>query len=436
MNRPISAFRAAGALTIVMAMAAVTGCAGGAGGQGGESDGERTIDITVHPSLVAQFTEYAEAFEESHEGYTVNVAESPVDRAQYIQQLVSQNLSNDLPDIMINFDGVDAQFAADGLTMDMTPWLDEGKGGLSLDGFVPAFVDIYTNEGAVTGLPVSADSGLLFYNIDLFEKYGVALPTEGWTYDDMYAAGREISEKSGGEVYGLRPPLVDGSQAFTYAPVLAAEGTQMFDSQKNEFTFADEAGIRAWTLMLEPYVEGWGEPYSADIMTKETFASGQAAMQVTARPAVATLRSSMEGVNWNVAPVPELDGKSTTGGGAYALSITEKSEDKEGAWEFLSWFFATDGGMVLAQANGVVPTTQDGLTNGAWKDDANPVPADLVAATEYAVENAVLATPIPASVAAEVTPALQKAVQEVLLNGTSVEDAFGAAQDQLNALVG
>ncbi|MET0860429.1 MAG: sugar ABC transporter substrate-binding protein [Microbacterium sp.] len=423
------------ALLTVGAFAAIglTACGGG----GGDDSADKNITIGMNSGLVPTFEGYAEAFEAENPDWTVEVSAVPDAQPDYIQQLVTQGLSATTPDIIFNYDTLNQTLAGNKLLFDMKPWLDEGKGGLTTDGFLENFLDQYRVGDTITGMPVSADSGMLFYNADIFAQYGITdLPTAEWTMDDVYRVAAQITEASGGAVYGLGTPIGDSTAYFTFYPVVKAYGSNIYDPETEQFVFANDEGLEAWTTLLAPYTEGFGSPYSSAADGLNLFIGGQTAMTVGARPNVANYRDGMPDVDWNVQEMPKVDGNSTTGGGSYSLSISEKSTNKEGAWEFLSWFYATDGGMKAAEPNGVVPATKDGLENGTWKDDTNPLPSNLIPVTEYAVENAILPDAIPDDVQPKVAPALTKALEQVILEGQSVKDAYTAAQDELNGLLG
>ncbi len=406
------------------------------GVSGGTTEVEnKTLTIGMNSGLVPFFEEYAEAFIAENEGWDITVSPVPDAQPDYIQQLVTQNLSGSMPDLIFNYDTLNQTLAGNELVLDLTPYLEQ-DGGLSVDGFVPEFLNQYRVGDAITGLPVSADSGVLFYNRDVFARYGVdEFPEEDWTLEDLYRVAKEITDNAGGEAYGLVTPIGDSTAYFTWYPVLRAYGSEIYDPDSNSFVFANEAGIEAWTELLRPYTEGFGSPYSPGTDVLALFQSGQAAMQVFARPVVPTFREALAD-DWDVQRQPTYNGNSTTGGGSYSLSISSASPNPDGAWEFMSWFYSTDGGMAVAAPRGVVPATVDGLANGDWKNDTNPVPANLVAVTDYAVANAVLPTPIPDDVQPAVVPALREALERVVLQGVSVQDAYTAAQDELNALLG
>ncbi|WP_396667116.1 ABC transporter substrate-binding protein [Microbacterium sp. R86528] len=413
---------------------------------GEESSGDDTTDsstasgdirVGMIASLVPQFEEYAAVFEESNPDINVTVqavAESPAD---YTQQLATENLSGSVPDVLFNTGGLNQTLDANGLLWDMSEWLDEGRSGLDSAEFSPNFLGLFEGEdGRITGLPVSADSGVIVYNIEQFEEYGAELPSEDWTYDEMYDAARTIYEGSGGDVFGIVTPLGVAETPFQWYPVIRAYGSDMYDTNAGEFVFANPAGLEAWTTLLEPYTDDFGVPYStlANDPGKNLFPSEQAAMEVASTARIAALREQMQS-EWDVVAMPVIDGTRTTGGGAYSLSIGDKSENKSAAWEFLAWFYSVDGGLEVAKDDGVIPATTDGIENGTWQQNPPAVPANFVPAVQTSIEDAILQQPYPADVAPEVLPALQEAIQLVMLRDESIESAFTAAQDSLNALL-
>ncbi|MET0885822.1 MAG: sugar ABC transporter substrate-binding protein [Mycetocola sp.] len=422
---------AAGAMTA----ASLAACSAGGGGGGDGDSTDKTVTIGMNSGLVPQFEEYAKDFEATHEGWTIEVSAVPDAQPDYIQQLVTQGLSNSTPDIVFNYDTLNQTLVANELLLDLTDYLNDGSDGPQQADFLPNYLAQYQVGDTITGIPVSADSGMIYYNADLFEKYGVDLPEADWTLDDEYAMAKKITDASGGSVYGMVTTIGDSTAYFTWYPVLRAYGSNVYDADSNEFVFADDAGIEAWTELLRPYTEGFGTPYSTpQVDGGALFASDQVAMLMTSNPAIAKFRETVK-ADWNVQQQPTVNGKSTTGGGSYSLSISAKSGNPDGAWEFMSWFYSTDGGMEAAVPNGVIPPTKDGLENGAWKDDDNPVPANLIPVVQYAVENAILPDAIPDDVQPKVVPALTAALEKVVVQGVSVKEAYTAAQDELNALL-
>lgn len=422
---------AAVSVTAVLA-ASLAACSSGTSNDSSSKAG-KDILIGMNSGLVPQFERYAKEFEKTHKGFKLTVKAVPDAQPDYIQQLVTQGLSKALPDIIFNYDTLNQTLNANHLLYNIKPWLDSGHDGLKGSGFIPAFLDQYKVGDTITGIPVSADTGIISINTTIFKKYGVTVPTADWTYDDMYAAAKEITDKSGGTVFGVKTPIGDSSAVFTYYPVLKALGSNLYDPATKKFVFANEGGIEAWTKLLAPYTEKFGSPYS-EATNVTMFQSGQVAMAIGSTAGVAGQRTTVKD-DWDILPTPTLNGKSTTGGGSYSLSISARSDNKEGAYQFMAWFYSTGGGMTTAQPDGVIPATSDGIANGAWLKEKSPVPASFVDTIKASVPKAVLPNTIPDAVQPKVVPALQTAMQQVLLKGMSVKEAYTAAQDELNGLL-
>jgi multiple sugar transport system substrate-binding protein len=393
----------------------------------------KNILIGMNSGLVPQFERYAKDFEKSHPQFSVTVKAVPNVQADYIQQLVTQGLSKSLPDIIFNYDTLNQTLNASHLLYNIKPWLDSGHDGLKGSSFESNFLGQYVVGNTITGIPVSADTGVVSINTTTFAKYNVPVPTADWTYDDMYAAAKKITAAGGGAVYGLQAPIGDGSALFTFYPVLKAYGSNLYDPATKKFIFANDGGIEAWTQLLSPFVDKFSEPYS-DVAKPNLFASGEVAMSVGSTAGVAGYRTAMKD-DWDILPMPTVNGQPTTGGGSYSLSISQKSDNKEGAYQFMSWFYSTKGGMTAAQPDGVIPATAQGIASGSWLTEAPPVPKSFVDTVKYSVAHAVLPNTIPDAVQPKVVPALQQALQEVLLKGVSVKQAYTEAQDSLNALL-
>ena len=394
----------------------------------------KKVLIGMNSGLVPQFQRYAKAFESTHKGWTVTVKAVPDAQADYIQQLTTQGLSKTLPDIVFNYDTLNQTLNANHLLYNIKPWLDSGHDGLKGSAFVQQFLDQYRVGDTITGIPVSADTGIIAYNKTLFDKYGVTAPKAGWTYDDLYSDAKTITSKSGGDVYGITTPLGDGSALFTFYPVLKAFGSNLYDPATKKFTFANAQGIEAWKQVLAPYQDKIGTPYSLVTKSATFFQSNQSAMEILSTAGIAALRTTMKD-DWDVVPMPTANGTQTTGGGSYSLSIASSSDNKEGAYQFMAWFYSTNGGLKAAQPDGVIPATTAGISKGTWLTEAPAKPASFVDTVKASVSNAILPNTIPDAVQPKVVPALQTALQQVVLKNVSVEKAYGDAQDQLNALL-
>ncbi|RKN70683.1 ABC transporter substrate-binding protein [Paenibacillus ginsengarvi] len=88
-----------------------------------------------------------------------------------------------------------------GLTYDMTPLMKEFQFDQSRLYPGPIQVMQETFGKGVTGLPLAMRNVVLHYNKDLFDKFGVAPPRDGMTWDEVYELARKMTRTEGGVQY-------------------------------------------------------------------------------------------------------------------------------------------------------------------------------------------------------------------------------------------
>jgi multiple sugar transport system substrate-binding protein len=425
--------RLAATAVVSAAALALAGCAasGSSTGDAGKVDGS-TITIGVVSQLESQFTLYASEYEKAYPDRTVKIRSISDDFEKYSQLLATARLGGTLPDVFFNVDFLADTLASNNVTLDLSSGLEAHKDGLDLDSFLPQFVGQYrpvSDPDKVTGLPVSADSTALVYNKTLFDEAGVTeYPKDDWTWDDYYRVAAEIQSKSGGKIYGTVPPLMDGSSIVTFGPVVTASGGVIYDPKKNTSDISSPDALKAWESMIKFYGTASGAYTTSADDPSLKFESGSIAMNITSRATIASFRDSLKDYDWDVARMPTVDGTHVSGGGSYGLSIGQTSKNQDAAWAFLGWFYSQDGGMKVAQTpegGGIIPPTADGLENGTWKDASTPAHLSVYAQT---AKDAVLLPQLPGTAGSVLTDAVRTAVQEVVLNGSSVKDAFTKAQ--------
>lgn len=428
--------RALSGLALALGVALpLAGCASDGASDNGEVEGT-TITIGTIEALVDQFQGWADAYMDEFPERKVEIRSMSGDVAVYTQQLATQRLSGDIPDIFFNVDFLANTLAASNVALDLSDGLAEHKAGLDLDEFLPQFVGQYrplNDPDAVTALPVSADSTALFYNKTLFDQVGVTeYPSPDWTWDDYFRVAAEIQEKSGGTVFGAMPPLGNGTNSTVFGPVVTAYGGSIYDPETNTSGIGEPEAVDAWESMIKFYGAASGPYTTTPNDPAGAFESGQVAMGITTRGNLTIYRDALKDVEWDVTETPTVNGEHVSGGGSYGLSIGQNSKNQEAAWAFLGWFYSNDGGLAVAQTpegGSIIPPTYAGLEDGTWKDAT--VPANI-AVFEQTAKDAILQIQLPGDANTVLNNAVQTAVQEVVLEGADPTAAFEKAQQAVN----
>ena len=413
--------RTAVAIGTVLTMAAVsTGCASSTAGDSTES-GSGKITIGMVAGLTPQYEEVIAAFNKEYPDIEVELQSMPDEVPDMTRFLQTAKLGGQLPDIVVGFADNINQLASADITADVTERLADSE--LQVDSFLQNYLDAYRPLDApeeVHGLPVGADALILAYNADVFEKAGMDVPSDDWTWEDFDAAADAISAAGAGEYFGL----ANGPEnALISDPIIRAMGGYLYDPRTNSTGMAEPEALEAWQLMADEWLSGRAAPYTVNRNERPKFQDGRIAMIFTVRPAVPSVNAAMD--NWDVIGMPSIDGVRPVGGSSYALSLTQDAKNAEDAWTFLEFMYSNEGGMAVMQANGgVVPATVEGFESGTWQDLDRPV--NQAAFGTAAVEAAMI-TQFPPTVQAVYDDAIAQAFQQVVLGGVSVEQAFTEA---------
>jgi multiple sugar transport system substrate-binding protein len=96
-----------------------------------------------------------------------------------------------------------------GFQTDLSPYIKELN--IDLNRFDPTIIAAQRDmaNGGIYGIPVFVQIPILFYNRDLFDKFGVEYPKAGQTWDEMYETARKLNRlEDGVKYYGLFVMLV------------------------------------------------------------------------------------------------------------------------------------------------------------------------------------------------------------------------------------
>ncbi|GAA2870991.1 ABC transporter substrate-binding protein [Nonomuraea rubra] len=129
-------------------------------------------------------------------------------------------------------------------------------------GLPGAVVDGYRYDGKLYALPHHVSIPALWYNKQLFEEAGVEPPTADWTWDDVKAAAKKLTDP-GKQQFGILAPMLN--QVGYYNTMLQAGG-QVISPDGKQSGFGDPAsvqGLEFWTGLIEeksaPAAEVYGD---------------------------------------------------------------------------------------------------------------------------------------------------------------------------------
>lgn len=262
-----------------------------------------------------------------------------------IQDLIT---AGTIPDILWgNLSSVNELILSTDLGFDLTDLAK--KYNYDLSQFSPTALDGIKNtneKGQLLGLPKNnLKPAVLFYNKDLFDKFGVPYPKDGMTWDQTYELAKKMTRMENG----------DQINGFTMFPngVLRdnALSVPAMDSKEDKLQGSDQ-----WAEIFQNFKRFFDIPGNEWKDQAKKFREGKAAMYVDLITSHGAITKSA--INWDIASLPVYKEKPGVGSRIpydYYF-VTKTSANKEAAFELLTYLLSEEFQLGDAK-DGMLPST-------------------------------------------------------------------------------
>lgn len=302
----------------------------------------------------AVWEEMANAFVAEHPDVSIEI--TVLENDAFKSKLATAMQSGSPPDIFQSWGGgVLKQYGDAGLVQDLTPALQEGGWGETINS---GPLSLYTFDGTTYGVPWNAGMVGFWYNTALFEQAGIEQPPTTWA--ELLTNVQQLKDA------GITPIALGGREKWPghfYWVYLAMRigGQEAFQqAYTREGSFADPAFVQAGERLqelvaLEPFQAGFlGASYPDQ---QVLMANGQAAMELMGQWALGANSGVAEDVeayqsNLGWFPFPTVEGGAGAaadalgGGDGFAIGKDAPPE----AIEFVRFLSSAENQMTLVKA--------------------------------------------------------------------------------------
>ncbi|KAA9007572.1 extracellular solute-binding protein [Paenibacillus spiritus] len=370
--------RIIGALSAVMiSTAAMAGCSlGGAGADSGSKEpaaATASPKVTIHmmhlwpaESSAQQYklvSQIIGEYETEHPG--IRIEQEVLENEQYKNKLKILSASNELPDVGITWAaGSMEPFVKANLFAPLDDLLIGPELG---DQFVPGTTEAFAVDGSTYALPLELNISPVYYNKELFARYGLKVPT---TYDELKSIVRTLTDNGVAPIALGNKDRWTGSLWYMYLADRIAGSEALKQAISGKASFQDPAFVKAakevqnLVKMNAFYKEFNG---LSNEEGKSVFVSEKAAMYLTGTwelPNFTTNPEIPQSFRDKVGffKFPTYSGgkgsiDSWVGGPGVGLFVAEESAVKEEAKAFVQYFISKWGEEAVATA-GVIPATK------------------------------------------------------------------------------
>lgn len=251
---------------------------------------------------------------------------------------------------------------------------------LPLDDFIKAqnidtsayggVVEALALDGKVYGLPFRSDFWLVYYNKDIFDKAGVAYPTNDMTLSQFDDMARKVTSGFGADkVYGTHyhiwrstvelPSILDGKNT-----VIATDYSFMKPYYERVLALQNDGIIQSYAALKTSNTHYSGPFYNQQIATLP-MGSWFIGTQINK-----VKSGESKAVNWGIVKFPHPHGVAagTTAATITALAVPVNSAKQDAALDFVKFVSGPEGAEVVAKT-------------GTFPAIANDKIADIIAAT-------------------------------------------------------
>lgn len=326
-----------------------------------------TWDLTMDPGL----SSLIQKFQEDNPNIKVDVIE--IDSASYTQKLsIMLNGGSEIDVIQIKDADLTKSFYDKGQIKDLNPLVKRDNYDLAIyNGLNKNFT---MADGALVGMPMRSDWYIMYYNKDVFDKAGVAYPSNDWTWADFEATAKKLTSGSGAtKTYG--------ALLHTWQACVINWGVQdgKHTIMDKEYSFVKPYYEMALRMQNDDKsIMDYATLKSGNIHYSSPFLKGQIGMMPMGTWFMKTIIGKKvageSNINWGVATLPHAEGIPTgyTVGSATPFAIGSASKKVDAAWEFIKYVTNAKGAEYFASFAAIPGATNSAILNVLASADGMP----------------------------------------------------------------
>lgn len=206
--------------------------------------------------------------------------------------------------------------------------------------------DEFNTQGKIYAIPRGIDGLALYYNVDILDAAGINVPKTWNEFKDaafkLTVADQSNIIKTAGVAMGLSgnvahwPDII--GLLFLQQPgakINAPADANGADVLRFYTDFAKVSEKRVWDNTFEP--------------STQAFAAGKVAFYFGPSWRAHELRQMNPGLNFKIAPVPQLAGKQVAWANYWGYAVSSKSKFPKESWEFLKFLSSAEAQKLLYQ---------------------------------------------------------------------------------------
>ncbi|MDF2715856.1 MAG: family 1 extracellular solute-binding protein [Paenibacillus sp.] len=362
----------------------------------------------------------AEPVKKKFPNVTMEIVRPPIKR----EDLIS---AGEFPDLVYTNTVVIQEYLDLKLPLDLNPLIK--KYGFDLTKYNTKPFDemrAFGDKGQLYGIPFSVNFDVLFYNKDIFDKFGVAYPKDGMTWDETIALGKTLTRQDNGVKYeGIYPTLIKYFATQLSVPLV------------NPNTLKAELTSDGWKKVFDTYkaimdVQGGTDPGASLGKFNQQRTLAMVAHYGARLGTFEELHKKGTPVNWDMATYPSMAGKPGVSQGAdtHYMMVSSTSKQPDAAFQVLA-YLASEEAQTNISRKGRVSALKDTKIKDSFGADLETIKGKNIPAV-FKSTSAPLPTPTKYDYIVTKDAHLQKYANEYLKGTGDVNTVLRQLEDSVN----
>jgi ABC-type glycerol-3-phosphate transport system substrate-binding protein len=217
------------------------------------------------------------------------------------------------------------------------------------------------------GIPYNVQLNALFYNKDIFNKFGVEYPKDGMTWEDATELAKKLTRQQDGVQYrGLDPANV--------SRMMYPLSTAVVDAKTNKSLVNSELYRKLFETTYNIYAIPGNKPAKWGDAPIEGFANTRS-VAMLAQVNIFDKLAETKDLNWDVAQYPSYKDKPNVYGmhDLHVATISKSSKNKEDAMRVIEVLLSDEVQMISTAQTGRVSSLKDPKFIAAYGKDMAPL---------------------------------------------------------------
>lgn len=293
-------------------------------------------------------------------------------------------------------------------------------------------------DGSLYELPFRNDFWVVFYNKDIFDRAGVAYPTNDMTFEEYDELARQVADPTfGSQVYG--------THYHTWRSAVQLFG--VLDGKNNILSGKYDFFKPYYEMVLnqedDQICRNYADLSAEGLHYSAAFSGGDVAMLNMGSWFISTMISKLQSGeydaslcgNWGMVKYPHAEGveAGSTLGTITGLAVTSVSDNKDAAFDFVEWVSGEEGAKVMASTGNFPALMTDevsGIISGL-----EGFPTDAESKEALKVSNLYLEVPYAENVSA-VNDVLDTYHKAIMNREMSIDEGIEAMNTEVGKVLG